>query len=283
MANFDLHQTITDNIVAKIEATGTLPWVRPWTASAQPRNGVTHRPYSGINQLILSVAGLTYSSPDWFTYKKAKELGGQVKEGEKGTMIIYWNIIKKKNAAGKDETFPLMKYFKVFNRDQIEGLPPVPELPVREFNANAEAETFIMNTGANIQHGGSSAFYNLKTDAITLPKQEDFTDSANYYATALHEIIHWTGHKGRLDRLKLAKFGSPEYAQEELVAELGAAFLCAEIGIDGQTQHPEYIASWLKALKNDKRYIFTASKAATTAVEFLKGAAGAEVDRAEEE
>jgi antirestriction protein ArdC len=283
MAKFDLHQVITDRIVAAIETTGTLPWVKPWTASgAGPRNGATGRRYTGVNNLLLSISA--YTSNEWFTANNAAKLGGKVRESEKrnGTQIIYWKINKGKDEKGKEKSFPVLRYFVVYNRDQIDGLPPVPELPVREFNANAEAETFIMNTGANIQHGGSAAFYNLKTDAIILPKQEDFTDSANYYATALHEIIHWTGHKGRLDRLKLAKFGSPEYAQEELVAELGAAFLCAEIGIDGQTQHPEYIASWLKALKNDKRYIFTASKAATTAVEFLKGV-GADAVGAEEE
>jgi antirestriction protein ArdC len=274
MAKFDLHQTITDNIVNAIEANGTLPWVKPWTAAATPRNGATLRPYSGINQLILTIAGATYSSPDWFTFKNAGALGGTVKKGERGTQVIYWNIIKKKNMAGKEETFPLMKYFTVFNRDQIEGLPPVTEAPVLDFNPIGQAETFLLKTGADITHGGAGAFYSMTTDTITLPSKEAFKDEVSYYATALHEVIHWTGHNSRLDRLKATPFGSPEYAKEELVAELGAAFLCGELGIDGETQHPEYIGAWLKALKNDKRFIFTAAKMATEAVEFLKGKEG---------
>ena len=270
MAKFDLHQTITDNIVNAIEANGTLPWARPWTPSANPRNGATLRPYSGINQLILTIMGSAYSSPDWFTFKNATAAGGTVRKGEKGTQVIYWNIIKKKNMAGKEESFPLMKYFTVFNRDQIEGLSPVKETSTREFNPITEVEDFINSTGASIGHGGDSAHYSMLTDTISLPTKTSFKDEASYYATALHEIIHWTGHNSRLNRLTATKFGSSEYAEEELVAELGAAFLCSELGIDGQTQHPEYIKSWLKTLKNDKRFIFKASKAASEAVAYLK-------------
>jgi antirestriction protein ArdC len=268
MAKFDLYQSITDRIVTAIETTGTLPWVKPWTASGSgPRNGATGRRYTGINSLLLSISG--YASDEWYTFKNAAALGGSVRQNEKGTQVIFWNIVKGKDEAGKATTFPLLKYFVVFNREQIDGLPdPKPEA-VKEFTPVRMAEDFIATLGANISHGGDTACYYPSLDKINLPEAFNFTSPAGYYATAFHELIHWTGHESRLNRLTAANFGTPEYAEEELVAELGAAFLCAEYGIEGKTQHPEYIANWLKALKNDKRYIFKASKAATAAVGFL--------------
>jgi antirestriction protein ArdC len=271
MAKFDLYQNITDQIITAIENDGTLPWVRPWNVAGGPRNGMTNRPYSGVNHLLLSIAGMNYGSNEWFTFKNAQKLGGQVRKGMKGTRVVYWNIIKKKDAAGKDETFPLLRYFLVFNREQIDGLP-VKNVEENSFNPIEAAESFLGNVGATVNFGGDRAVYNFKTDEITLPSKGSFTDEPSFYSTAFHELIHWTGHESRLDRLKLTPFGSPEYAKEELVAELGAAFLCAEYGIDGQTQHPEYIKSWLNVLKNDKRFIFKAASQANKAVGFLIGA-----------
>jgi antirestriction protein ArdC len=271
MAKFDLYQTVTDNIIAAIEQGGELPWVRPWTTTGGPRNGMTGRAYSGVNHLLLTIAGAKYSSAEWFTFKNAQKLGGSVRKGEKGTQVVFWNIISKKNEVGKDETIPLLRYFLVFNRDQIDGLP-APKVAERpEFNSVEVAEAFIAATGANITFGGDRACYNMVTDSITLPTQESFVDAGAYYATAFHELVHWTGHQSRLDRLKATPFGSPEYAKEELVAELGAAFLCAEYGIDGKTQHPEYIKNWLAVLKDDKRFIFRASSLANKAVALLNG------------
>jgi len=271
MAKFDLYQTITDNIVAAIEEGGTLPWVRPWTSAGGPRNGATGRAYNGVNHLLLTIAGMKYTSNEWFTFKNAQKLGGNVRKGEKGTQVTFWNIIKKKNAAGKDETIPLLRYFVVFNREQIEGLPLPKVEETNPFQMNEVAERFIDSVGASINYGGDRAVYNFMSDNITLPTKESFKDEGAFYATAFHELIHWTGHNSRLDRLKATPFGSPEYAKEELVAELGAAFLCAEHGVDGMTQHPEYIGNWLKVLKNDKRFIFKAASLATKAVGFLKG------------
>ena len=272
MAKIDLHQTVTDRIVAAIETTGTLPWVKPWTASGSgPRNGSTGRKYSGINQLLLSIAGMGYGSSEWFTFKNATALGGAVRKGEKGTQVVYYNIIKGKDAAGKETTFPMMKYFVVFNREQIDNLPAPKETFPNEFSPVQLAETFIQGTGANITHGSDVAAYFPARDAIVLPDAFNFTTPAAYYATAFHELVHWTGHESRLGRLTKTNFGSAVYAEEELVAELGAAFLCAEYGIEGKTQHPEYIAGWLKSLKDDKRFIFKASKEATKAVAFLTG------------
>jgi antirestriction protein ArdC len=274
MAKFDLHQTITDSIVSAIEAGGALPWVRPWTAAGGPRNGASGRAYSGINQLLLSIAGMQYTSNEWFTYDNATKLGGQVRKGEKGTMIVFYSIIKKKGEEDKESSFRLMKYFKVFNRDQIAGLPAPEVKEVSQFSINNAAESFITDTGAVINYGGDSAVYNFVTDQISLPNKTDFVDEGAFYATTFHELIHWTGHNSRLDRLKATPFGSPEYAKEELIAEIGAAFLCAEYGINGMTQHPEYINSWLRVLKNDKRFIFTAASQAQKAVGFFTSAEG---------
>jgi antirestriction protein ArdC len=269
MAKFDLHQNITDGIIAAIEEKGTLPWVRPWTSAGRPRNGISQKPYSGINHLLLSIAGAQFGSQEWFTFNQARDAGGTVKKGSVGYKIVFWNIIKKEDAMGGEETFPLLRYFTVFNRDQIDGLP-APKVAERSFTPLDEVESFVAATGASIAHGGDRAFYSLATDSITLPNRTSFVSETAYYATLFHELVHWTGHKSRLDRPLANRFGSPEYAEEELVAELGAAFLCAECGVDGQTQHPEYIASWLTALKNDKRFIFKAASAAKKAVGFVK-------------
>jgi antirestriction protein ArdC len=271
MAKFDLYQTVTDNIIAAIEQGGDLPWVKPWTAAGGPYNGATGRAYNGVNHLLLTIAGAPYSSNEWFTFNGMKKLGGYLKKGQSGTQVVFWTMTKKKDATDKDDAFPILRYFRVFNRDQINNLPAPKVREVKEFNPIEVAESFIHNSGSIIEHGGDRAVYNMRTDTITLPTKESFVDEGAYYATAFHELIHWTGHDSRLDRLKATPFGSPEYAKEELVAELGAAFLCAEYGINGKTQHPEYIKNWLNVLKNDKRFIFRASSMANKAVSFLTG------------
>jgi len=162
-----------------------------------------------------------------------------------------------------------MKYFRVWNRDQCVGLPEQKVKEVSEFDRHTGAEQFINKTGAEIRYGKDRAFYALSKDIINLPDAEAFTDAGSFYATALHELGHWTGHNTRLDRQLGNGFGSEAYAEEELVAELTAAFLCAELGIDGKLQHPEYIASWIKVLKNDKQAIFKASSKATKAADYL--------------
>jgi antirestriction protein ArdC len=278
MAKLDVHQMITDKIVAAIEEGGTLPWIRPWATRGGPRNGQSGRRYTGINRIILTIAGALHGSDEWFTFKGAQKLGAKVRKGEKGTVVTYWNLIKSKDEAGKEKTIPLLRHYYVFNRAQLTGLPAEKTPAPREFNPIHEAESFLAGVGASINFGGDGAVYSLMTDQITLPTRESFKDEASFYATAFHEVIHWTGHPSRMGRPMTGRFGTPEYAEEELVAELGAAFLCGEIGINGQTQHPEYIASWLRALKNDKRFIFKASTAATKAVAFLTGDSDGEVE-----
>jgi antirestriction protein ArdC len=296
MAKFDLYQKVTDTIIEALEA-GVAPWARPWSdrPGDAARNGVhvnraSNRPYSGVNVWLLEwdrwVRGFT--SNEWLTFKQAKKLGGSVKKGERSSMIVFWKIIKKTETdpvTGEDKkvTIPLLRYYNVFNIEQCEGIAPreerteveeVADLP--EDERVAMVEEFIAATGADIRTGGNRACYSPMHDTITLPEFGRFNCGGAYYATALHELVHWTGAKKRLDRLEWASFGSESYAKEELVAELGSAFLCTEFGIEAGLQHAEYIGNWIKALQNDKKLIFAASSRATKAATYLKEQAGTE-------
>ncbi len=293
----DIYAEVTNTIIAELEK-GTAPWVRPWTVAdpGLPRNGATGRHYNGLNVLLLWTAAARngYGSGDWFTYRQAQSLGGHVRKGERASLVTYWKMLQKSETDPETgervhKTIPLLRHFSVFNRDQCDGLPPAeaqPTATLSEEERHQRAEAFMAATGADIRHGGGRAFYSLLTDRIQLPPFETFRDGGSYYGTACHELTHWTGHASRCDRQFGRRFGDDAYAAEELVAELGAAFLCAELGIDGQLQHPEYIGNWLRVLRGDKRAIFTASSKARQAAEFLKRAAGweeAEDQGAEEE
>ncbi len=290
----DIYDTATDRIIAALEQ-GAAPWVRPWTAtgSGMPRNGSTGRNYNGVNVLLLWAESHAkgYDSGEWFTYRQAKALGGNVRKGEKGTGIVFWRFLEKSGTddAGEETTrkIPMARAYTVFNREQCDGLPEPKEAPkvatLSEAERHEQAERFIAATRADVRHGGGRAFYSPTLDYVQLPRFETFKDGASYYATGLHELTHWTGHTSRCARDFENRFGSQAYAAEELVAELGAAFLCAELGIDGQLQHPEYIKSWLKVLRGDKRAIFTAASKARQAAQYLKGAANWEPEQEPEE
>lgn len=269
----DVYQTITDKIIAALEA-GTAPWVKPWASIGAPRNAVTGREYSGINNILLSMTN--YSSNQWLTYKQATEAGGQVRKGEQGTAIILFKPlrIEDKNATpdtGTGKIIPLMRTFTVFNTQQIDGLPAKyteeRKLLIDEFTDNATAEAMLAQ--ATIHHGHSRACFIPSLDVIHMPNRSEFKSIPDYYSTGLHELTHWTGHSRRLHRDFNGRFGDQSYAFEELVAELGSSFLCATAGIDGKLQHASYIASWLKVLRNDKKAIFTAAAAARKAAEFV--------------
>jgi antirestriction protein ArdC len=221
-----------------------------------------------------------YAAPIWMTYKQAQELKGQVRKGEHGSLVVYANSITKTetNEQGEDteREIPFMKGYTVFNVEQVEGLPahyhaqPENPLPLSERIENADR--FMANTAATIHHGGNSAFYAPSRDIIQLPPFEAFKDKESYYATALHELTHWTKHEHRLDRdFGRQKFGDAGYAREELVAELGAAFLCADIGITPEIRddHAAYLRHWLNVLKEDKHAIFSAAAHAQRAADFL--------------
>jgi len=272
----DIYQTVTDSIISALE-TGVKPWSCPWQRvpgmSGLPSNYSTGAAYSGMNIMLLwsSASEQGFSDSRWMTYKQAQVEGGQVRKGEHGTTAIFYTTLEKKNDDGETDTIPMLKTFTVFNVEQIDGLPSSDKavFPAEIFEPLPQVEALFRNSGATIIEKGQNAFFAPSTDEIHLPERRLFSDAANFYATGLHELVHWSGAKSRLNREMKGKFGSEGYAFEELIAELGSAFLMADLGIVGEVQHESYIASWLKALKNDKRYIFKATSAASKAHRYL--------------
>ncbi|ASI60056.1 DNA primase [Raoultella ornithinolytica] len=272
----DIYQSVTDSIIAALEA-GVKPWSCPWQRvpgmSGLPSNYATGAAYSGMNIMLLwsSASEQGFNDSRWMTYKQAKAEGGQVRKGEHGTTAIFYTTLEKENDDGETDYIPMLKTFTVFNVEQINGLPMSDEVvfPAVTFEPLPPAEALFLNSGATIIEKGQNAFFAPSTDEIHLPERRIFSDAANFYATGLHELIHWCGAKSRLNREMKGKFGSESYAFEELIAELGSAFLMADLGVVGEVQHESYIASWLKALKNDKRYIFKAASAASKAHRYL--------------
>ncbi|MFK3708706.1 ArdC family protein [Klebsiella sp. NPDC088457] len=272
----DIYQTVTDGIITALEA-GVKPWACPWQRvagmSGLPSNYATGAAYSGMNIMLLwcSASKQGFSDSRWMTYKQSQAAGGQVRKGEHGTTAIFYTTLEKENDAGEIDHIPMLKTFVVFNVEQIDGLSLTAETvaPEATFDPLPQAENLFRSSGARIIEKGQNAFFMPSSDEIWLPERHLFADAANFYATGLHELVHWSGAKSRLNREMKGRFGSEGYAAEELVAELGSAFLMAELGIVGEVQHESYIASWLKALKNDKRYIFKAASAASKAHRYL--------------
>ena len=278
----DIYARITDQIIAAIEA-GQDAFEMPWhsqTSSARPVNALSGKPYRGVNTLALWCAAhdAGYSSPQWATYKQWQERGAQVRKGEKASSIVFWKMNDTGEAlegAGSAEEENgsrriIARGYCVFNAEQTEG-HQAPVLPSRPDSVRVpEAEAFFAALSADIRHGGKRAFYNSATDHIQLPPFEVFRDPVAYYSTLGHEVTHWTGAKSRLDRDLKNRFGDEAYAAEELVAELGAAFLCADLGLSNEPRpdHAAYVADWLRVLKNDKRAIFTAAAKAQHAATF---------------
>jgi len=273
----DITQQVTDRIIAELEA-GAAPWVKPWRAdSSADKSIVTGKAYQGVNRLLLGMSSMAqgFSSPYWATFKQWSDRGASIRKGSKGTQIIFYSPISrtiKDQVTGEEEdvSYAVLKSFYVFNSEQVDGAEvPAPAAAPDQFQIDAAAEAFIVGTGARISHGGDAAFYAPGPDRIQLPHKTAFQDPASYYATAFHELAHWTGHDSRLDRKLSGKFASPSYAFEELVAELSAAFLCQDHGISGELRHAGYIGSWLKACREDKRAIFRAAALAQKASDFL--------------
>ena len=260
----DAYQQITDQILKSLEE-GLPAWVRPWSTLSAPHNAISHKNYNGINRLILGMS--THKETGWLTYRQAQEAGGQIRKGEKSTMVVLFKPIKVQKQGEDAKMIPLMRSFNVFNVGQIDNLNLSVEEKVVEFSGNELADKLLLK--ANITHGGSEACFIPSLDRINLPIKSDFKTEADYYATALHELTHWTGHKTRLDRQINNRHGDESYAFEELVAELGASFLCSDCNIDGKLQHESYIQSWIKVLKSDKKAIFNASSQARKSCEYL--------------
>jgi antirestriction protein ArdC len=249
-----------------------------------PYNPVSGTLYRGVNHFWLGMQPFTV--PYYLTFKQAQQLGGSVKAGQKGTPVVYWNVHRRegKNDAGETVTsaYAFIKHYYVFNIEQCDDivLPAMPETPVAPFDADSSVMTIVdrLQLAGGLMHAGDSAYYRPSTDSIVMPPMAAFNSSAAYHATLLHESVHATGHKSRLDRdfSKSKRYGDEHYAAEELVAELGAAMLCAFCGIDGDLRHAGYIENWLKALRNDKRYILTASAQAQKALDLLTKAESVE-------
>lgn len=271
---FDLYQHITDQIVEKLEV-GTVPWIKPWQ-SALDRNLVTGHVYRGINTLLVWCSALdnNYKKPYWLTYKQAKDIGAQVRKGEKGTMICFWKMIEtdKKDKNGDKKQIPLMRYYRIFNVEQCDDVPEkllVKYESKKDNHTIDDCERFVVATEATIEYGGSKAAYIKTKDLIRIPELTSFDDSGNFYSTIFHELSHWTGLRERCDRQLSGMFGSHQYGVEELIAEMSSAFLCGYFQIQGELQHAEYINTWIETIKEDKKAIFKASKLAQQAFEYL--------------
>lgn len=281
----DVYTRVTEKVIADLEA-GVRTWMKPWSggdgAITLPlrHNGIAYR---GINILLLWGESITkgYASAKWMTYRQAQELGAQVRKGERGSLVVFADRFKKtesdENGQDVEREIPFMKGYTVFNVEQIDGLPEMyydrPAQPREKMQLVESAEAFFAATGATIQHGGNMAFYAPGPDVIRLPVPEAFNDAESYAATKAHELTHWTAHESRLARTLGKRFGDDAYAAEELVAELGSAFLCSALGITPEVRddHAQYLDHWLKVLKADKRAIFTAAAHAQRAVDYLHG------------
>jgi antirestriction protein ArdC len=260
----DLYSEVSARIVAELEA-GAAPWVKPWSATPganTPCNAATSRPYSGCNVVLLWMAqAVGYRTPRFLTFKQALELGGNVRKGEHGTKVHFVKQLQVRDQGADDSTstrvIPMMRAYTVFNVDQCDNLPDsiITGKPMRVRNPDARdelADDFLHSTGADIRYGGE-AYYVPSRDFISMPAFAGFKGADHFYNVVMHELVHWSGHKSRLDRDLKHRFGSRNYAAEELVAELGAAFLRAEFGFDGDVRNAGYIASWIDLLKADRR------------------------------
>lgn len=287
----DVFQAITDRLIADIEAgaaDGT--WRMPWHAMAEmgAPMSATGRPYRGSNALWLAIEGMDkgYESGVWGTYKTWQSLGCQVRKGEKATPITFWKKTDPKKGdedQGEDKRKGglIAIGFSVFASEQVDGGAAVaerwkPKHELDSFQAIDAAETYFAKVGATVNHGGNRAYYSIGMDKIQLPMPEAFVSPASYYSTRAHETVHWTGHGSRLERDLANRFGSEKYAAEEMVAELGAAFWSAQMGLSQATRedHARYLASWLKVLREDPRAIVTFASKAQAAVDYLNELAG---------
>ena len=276
-----IYQRITDQIIAAIEA-GAGNWNMPWhsdgTDITQPINAASGKAYRGVNVIALwaTAQACGYTGARWATYKQWQELGAQVRKGEKSSPVVFWKVFDKdeeqtEEPSENDRRRFMARGYSVFNASQVEGYEAPPAVILPPSVRIGRAEDFFANLGAEVRHGGNRAYFQCSTDHIQMPPFEAFRDAVSYYATLSHEAMHWTGIESRLDRDMSGRFGSDGYAAEELVAELGAAFLCGSLGLANEPRpdHAAYVASWLRVLRGDNRAIFTAAAKAQQAADYL--------------
>jgi len=282
----DIYQEVTDTIIAELEA-GCLPWVQPWSDEAvalrMPCNAITERCYSGVNIMLLWRAARrgSYRSPYWLTFRQAIEAGGHVRKGERGTSVVLARRYtpegeqQRADEAGEDaRSFGFLRRFTLFNAQQCDGLDPrfVPEVEqdlAPEGEMIARSEELIAASGVDFTSGTVEAFYSAHDDMVHIPSWSRFQDPLDRERICLHELVHATGHSSRVGRDMNHEFGSSGYAREELIAELGAAYVCAALGIPPTVRHANYIGCWLEELRGDKRAIFKAASAAAKAADWL--------------
>ena len=269
----DIYAEITNRMIAEMEA-GIIPWRKPWMAAGAAISHTTGKPYSLLNQMLLGRAG------EYLTYKQVQQEGGYVRRGEKSRMVVFWKWLDKEDEeTGEITQVPYLRYYNVFHVDQCEGITakhmqtnPNPASP--DAAAEAIIDAYVKREGVSIEHReGDAAFYQPATDRIVLPLLAQFKETAEYYGTAFHEMVHSTGHMKRLARLdSTANFGGEEYSKEELVAEIGSAALVNHAGLETSssfTNSAAYCQNWLQVLKNDKRFIVSAAGKADKAVNFI--------------
>ncbi len=271
----DIYAEITNRIVAEMEQ-GIIPWRKPWMASGSAVSHVTGKPYSLLNQILLGSPG------EYLTFKQCSDEGGKVRKGEKSHIVVFWKWLEKEDEkTGEKQTIPFLRYYNVFHIDQCEGIDPKyqKENPTpADPDAAAEAiiSAYVEREGIKLEHReGDAAFYSPRADQIVLPLLRQFKETAEYYGTVFHEMVHSTGHEKRLNLLAATvNFGGEEYSKEELVAEIGSAALLNHAGLETESSfrnNAAYIQNWLKALKNDKRFIVSAAGKADKAVTYILG------------
>jgi antirestriction protein ArdC len=276
----DIYAAVTDRIIAQMEP-GVIPWSKPWVSNGKAVSHATGKPYSLLNQMLLGRPG------EYLTFKQCQEAGGKVKKGEKSSLVVFWKWIEQEDEeTGETKEVPFLRYYNVFHIDQCEGIQTKytteAHFPDGAFTVETAQEIiydYLEREGVKLTHSeGDRAFYQPLTDSITLPLLAQFRNTAEYYSTAFHETVHVTGHHSRLNRLeKTAFFGSEAYSKEELIAEIGAAALVNHTGLetpDSFRNSAAYIQNWLQVLKNDKRFIVSASTKAEKAVNMILGTAG---------
>ena len=277
MSKKDIYQEITNQIISDLEK-GTPVWEKPWEKGFMgfPVNVFSNSFYSGINTVILwhRQSQLGADSSQWLTFRQAQELGGHIKKGEKATCIIFYKKITVEDKKTEEEkTIPMLKAYPAFNLSQCEGLDHLKKAPVEKdqvFKDEEQAEELIKVSKAKVVMAAfDTACYQPKEDKILIPKKSQFKTEKGFYSTMFHELSHWTGHKSRLKRKVENRFGSKDYAFEELVAEISASFLCCHLGFHYETRHSAYVKSWIEVLKEDKRAIFRASSLAQKATDFI--------------
>ena len=271
----DIYAEITNRIINQMEG-GIIPWQKPWVGSGNAVSYATGKPYSLLNQMLLGEPG------EYLTFNECRKAGGYIRKGEKAKMVVFWNWLQKEDEeTGEVKEIPFLRYYNVFHIRQCEGLRAKHTQPhPNTANADQTAETiiagYIQRSGVKLEHQeGDRAFYRPSSDSITLPLLAQFRETAEYYSTAFHEMVHSTGHTSRLNRIeKMAFFGSEAYSKEELIAEIGAAALVNHAGLETASSfrnNAAYVQNWLQVLKNDKRFIVSAAGKAEKAVKLILG------------